>query len=76
MSGSLDTNIVLRLMRHDIPEQTRQAAELLDSVDEPFEVADIVFRRSGACVGAILWRQSANHPTASVGVCETRLGQL
>ncbi len=43
MSGSLDPNIVLRLMRHDLPEQTRQAAELLDSVDEPFEVADIVF---------------------------------
>ncbi len=43
MSGSLDTNIVLRLMRHDIPEQTKQAATLLDSARAPFEVADTVF---------------------------------
>lgn len=43
MSGSLDTNVVLRLMRHDIPMQTSQAAALLDGADRPFEVADIVF---------------------------------
>lgn len=43
MSGSLDTNIVLRLLVHDVPEQTRQAATLLDCSAEQFAVADLVF---------------------------------
>lgn len=43
MNGSLDTNVVLRLLLHDVPEQTRRAAALLESATGQFAVADLVF---------------------------------
>lgn len=46
MNGSLDTNIVLRLLVHDVPEQTRQAAALLDHTTGQLAVADLVFVES------------------------------
>lgn len=43
-AGSLDTNIILRLLLDDIPEQNAAAVKLLDEqVDCQFSVADIAF---------------------------------
>ena len=43
MTGSLDTNAILRLLLGDIPEQQEQVLELLDMPDAQFAVADLVF---------------------------------
>ena len=42
MDGSLDTNVVLRLLVGDIPAQTTRARRLLDA-SRSLHVADIVF---------------------------------
>lgn len=39
-AGSLDANVVLRLLLNDIPEQNSAAAELIESRSEQFAVAD------------------------------------
>lgn len=41
-AGSLDTNIVLRLLLNDIPEQHIVARKLVEQADGQFAVADIV----------------------------------
>ena len=43
MTGSFDTNAILRLLLGDIPEQQEQVLQLLDSATAPFAVADLVF---------------------------------
>ena len=43
MSGSLDTNILLRLIVGDITHQTLLASKLFEKATRPLFVADIVF---------------------------------
>ena len=43
MTGSLDTNVVLRLLLGDIPEQYLLAQKLVETSPKPLGVADIVF---------------------------------
>ncbi len=45
MNGSLDTNVVLRLLVQDIPEQTQQAVALVERAAQ-MAVADVVFVES------------------------------
>lgn len=39
--GSLDANVVLRLLLNDVPDQHAAAVALVESADAPFVVADI-----------------------------------
>jgi predicted nucleic acid-binding protein len=39
--GSLDANVVLRLLLNDVPDQHVAAVALVESVDAPFVVSDI-----------------------------------
>lgn len=43
MSGSVDTNVLLRLILDDVPAQRDQAEQLLAGARHPIGVADIVF---------------------------------
>jgi len=43
MTGSLDTNAVLRLLLGDVPEQQEQVLQLLEQPDARLAVADLVF---------------------------------
>ena len=43
MSGSLDTNIVLRLLVNDIEHQYKLAKELVENASIPLVVSDFVF---------------------------------
>lgn len=42
LSGSLDTNVTLRLLLNDIPEQHAAAQELVEQARDQFAVADTV----------------------------------
>jgi len=42
LSGSLDTNVVLRLLLNDIPDQHAAAQRLVEQAHDQFAVADIV----------------------------------
>lgn len=39
--GSLDANVVLRLLLNDVPDQHRAAVTLVESADVPFVVSDV-----------------------------------
>ena len=39
--GSLDANVVLRLLLNDVPDQHAAAVALVESVDAPFVVSDV-----------------------------------
>jgi predicted nucleic-acid-binding protein len=43
VAGSIDTNIVLRLLINDVPEQHQAALRLFNSAQGQLEVADIAF---------------------------------
>jgi predicted nucleic-acid-binding protein len=46
-AGSLDTNVILRALLNDIPEQNQAALRLLGSTDGQFAVADIALVEVG-----------------------------
>lgn len=39
--GSLDANVLLRLLLNDVPDQHAEAVALLDGADAPFVVSDV-----------------------------------
>lgn len=41
LAGSLDANVVLRLLLNDVPDQHAAAVALLESADPPFAVSDV-----------------------------------
>ena len=43
MTGSLDTNLLLRLVINDMPKEADLVKRLIESTGESFSVADIVF---------------------------------
>ena len=42
MNSSLDTNVLLRYILNDVPEQTRKAVKLLGDESQIFHVSDVV----------------------------------
>ncbi|MGH3969340.1 MAG: type II toxin-antitoxin system VapC family toxin [Mycobacterium sp.] len=41
VGGSLDANVVLRLLLNDVPDQHTAAVRLLETADAPFAVSDV-----------------------------------
>lgn len=41
LDGSLDANVVLRLLLNDVPDQHAAAVALVESADAPFAVSDV-----------------------------------
>lgn len=69
MTGSLDTNVILRLLLGDVPDQQEVVLHLLEQPGVRFHVADVVFAEAAFVMARAYSMSRPDIRLALMGLC-------